>query len=46
MDEKNGMDEKNIVADALAKPFFCNSDVPDAKLFCIFLWLRTKKEVM
>ena len=40
------MDEEHAVVDVLTKLFFCGSDVPDAKLFCVFLWLRTKEEVM
>ena len=31
------MDKEEVVADVLTKLFFCDSDVPDAKLFCVFL---------
>ena len=30
------MEKEDVVADVLTKLFFCDSDVPDAKLFCVF----------
>jgi len=38
------MDEKDVVADVFTKVFSCGSDVPNAKLFWVFL--RMKQEVM
>ena len=43
---KNSMDEEDVVTDVLTKLFFCGSDVPDVKLFSVFLWLKTKEDVM
>ena len=40
------MDEEDVVTDVLTKFFFCSSDVSDVKLFCVFLWLRMKEDVM
>ena len=39
------MDEEDVVTDVLTKLFFCGSDVPDVKLFSVFLWLKTKEDV-
>ena len=40
------MDKEDVVADVLTKLFFCGSDTLDSMLFCVFLWLRIKEEVM
>ena len=34
---KNSMDKEDVVVNALTKLFFCGSNVPDTKLFYVFL---------
>jgi len=40
------MYEEDVAADVLTKLFFCGLDIPDAKLLCVLLRVRTKEEVM
>ena len=40
------MGKEDVVTDVLTKLFFCGSDVPDTRLFCVFISLRMKEEVV